>query len=335
MEHSKVFFTFAICSRSFLTTVFSIVFILVGLLKMPPGYAGGIQRVNLDGSNLTTLVSGIGLPNASPNGLALDLEGGHIYWTSYIFEPEIGKIQRANLDGTGVVDLLSTPRMPEPSTLALDLDNDTMYWTDFMKSSVDMANIDGTEYKEYLINFVVDRGTPIGLALGNDSIYVGHDSDRQYYLSRANLDGSDLTRLLSDDDNLNGIPRDIELDFEGGHMYWTVGEKIQRSNLNGESTIDIITSDERANGLALDIAGGYIYWTEWGGIKRANLDGSGVTDIVLGLKSANRIDLDLSSGYIYFTSAVPELSTWAMMILGLAIISWKARRQRTTFLTAK
>ncbi|MDX1810419.1 MAG: hypothetical protein R3240_00605, partial [Gammaproteobacteria bacterium] len=93
--------------------------------------------------------------------------------------------------------------------------------------------------------------------------------------------------------------------------------------------------DERANGLALDIAGGYIYWTEWGGIKRANLDGSGVTDIVLGLKSANRIDLDLSSGYIYFTSAVPELSTWAMMILGLAIISWKARRQRTTFLTAK
>ena len=35
-----------------------------------------IHRANLDGSQIETLVSGLGLPN----GLALDMAGGKMYW---------------------------------------------------------------------------------------------------------------------------------------------------------------------------------------------------------------------------------------------------------------
>ena len=66
-----------------------------------------IQRANLDGSNVEDLVTQ-GL--SSPRGIALDVEGGKMYWT----DSGTDKIQRANLDGSNIEDLvtqgLSSPR---------------------------------------------------------------------------------------------------------------------------------------------------------------------------------------------------------------------------------
>src|SRR5215831_17254035 len=50
-----------------------------------------IQRANLDGSGVEVLVT----PLAYPEGLALDVAGGKMYWT------DTGQILRANLDGSG------------------------------------------------------------------------------------------------------------------------------------------------------------------------------------------------------------------------------------------
>ena len=59
-----------------------------------------IQRADLDGSNVETLVTGL----RYPRGIALDVTAGKMYWT----DPGTGKIQRANLDGTGVEDVVTT-----------------------------------------------------------------------------------------------------------------------------------------------------------------------------------------------------------------------------------
>ena len=53
---------------------------------------GTIRTANLDGTGLTTLVSGL----SSPALLALDTSGGKVYWSNQ----GTGDIRRANFDGS-------------------------------------------------------------------------------------------------------------------------------------------------------------------------------------------------------------------------------------------
>ena len=75
--------------------------------------AGTIQRANPDGSQVQTLVSGLD----DPEGIALDMSGGKIYWT------ESDKVGRANLDGSQV----QTLGTETGSDLALDVAQGKMY----------------------------------------------------------------------------------------------------------------------------------------------------------------------------------------------------------------
>ena len=83
--------------------------------------AGKIQRSNLDGSGVETLVS-TGLE--APIGIALDVAGGKMYWT----DPPADRIQRSNLDGSGVETLVTTG-LETPIGIALDVAGGKMYWT--------------------------------------------------------------------------------------------------------------------------------------------------------------------------------------------------------------
>ncbi|MCY3669433.1 MAG: hypothetical protein OXH81_27595 [Gemmatimonadetes bacterium] len=94
---------------------------------------GKIQRANLDGSNIETLISGLD----KPFGLALDVTGGKVYWTGQD-KIQRAKIQRANLDGSNIEALVTA----FPLGLALDLSGDKMYWTGGDK--IQRANLDGS-----------------------------------------------------------------------------------------------------------------------------------------------------------------------------------------------
>ena len=58
-----------------------------------------IQRANLDGSNIETLVADVDIPD----GIAVDVDEGKIYWV----DASVQKIQRANLDGSDVETLVT------------------------------------------------------------------------------------------------------------------------------------------------------------------------------------------------------------------------------------
>ncbi len=73
-----------------------------------------IQRSDLDGSNVTDLVTGL----ISPYGIALDLTNSKIYWT----DDGTNKIQRSDLDGSNVTDIVTG--LNQPSGIALDLTPD-------------------------------------------------------------------------------------------------------------------------------------------------------------------------------------------------------------------
>jgi sugar lactone lactonase YvrE len=57
---------------------------------------GRVFSMNPDGSDSRTLVTGCRLPD----GIAVDLEAGHLYWTDMgVPSRNDGKIERADLDG--------------------------------------------------------------------------------------------------------------------------------------------------------------------------------------------------------------------------------------------
>ena len=231
---------------------------------------GRIQRAELDGSDIRTLVSGLG----QPRDLALDRDGGRMYWTDYGSD----KIRRANLDGSRVEDLV-TGGLKEPFGIALDVAGGKMYWTDWGTDKIQRANLDGSGVEDLV---TTGLNEPYGLALdvaGGKMYWTDWGSDK---IQRANLDGSGVEDLVT---GLNQ-PRGIALDLGDGRMYWADWgtDKIQRANLDGSGVEDLVTSAGllTPQAIALDAGGGKMYWTDYGTdkIQRANLNGSQVEDLV-------------------------------------------------------
>ena len=91
-----------------------------------------IQRANLDGSQVEDLVTGLN----SPDGIALDVSGGKIYWTerNKYEDGNKDKIQRANLDGSQVEDLVTG--LNEPIEVTLDVSGGKLYWVEFIRGKI-------------------------------------------------------------------------------------------------------------------------------------------------------------------------------------------------------
>ena len=117
--------------------------------------SGSIQRANLDGSEIETLVDhASGARN--PQGIALDAAAGKLYWA----DASKGSLYQANLDGTQVSALPGTEGSPRG--LALDAAAGKLYWTD-SKDGLYRANLDGSGVELLLEDL---RGDPQGIALG-------------------------------------------------------------------------------------------------------------------------------------------------------------------------
>ncbi len=115
-----------------------------------------IQRCNLDGSELETIViTGDPVQNKGEQarwcvGIAIDPARGHIYWTQKGGDNAFqGVIRRANIqmpagarasNRSDIVTMFS--RLPEPIDLDLDLSTRTIYWTDRGDNTVSSAPMD-------------------------------------------------------------------------------------------------------------------------------------------------------------------------------------------------
>ena len=251
---------------------------------------GRIQRSRLDGSRVEVLLTGLD----DPDGLALDMAAGKMYWADY----GTGKIQRANLDGSQVEDLLTTG-LVIPGGLVLDLAGGKMYWTDLGTDRIQRANLDGSQVED-LVATGLDSPFELALDLAGGRMYWTDWGTHK--IQRANLDGSqveDLVTGLSD-------PLGLALDLAGGRMYWTDSgtDKIQRANLDGSQIEDLVTGLSDPYGLALDLARGKMYWSDYSvdRIQRANLDGSQIENL-LGIEVDLPGDIALGGpgGRMYWT----------------------------------
>ena len=250
--------------------------------------SGRIQRIRSDSSDIENLATDV----CSPIGIALDIFGGQMYWTSGC------KIQRANLDSSNAEELVPSSKGIKEG-IALDIDGNKMYWTvwNATPNKIQRANLDGSDIEDIITELKSPRG--IALDVPNGKMYWADLGAGK--IQRANLDGSAVEDLIT---GLLG-PNGIALDSDGNKIYWAdeFSGKIQCANLDGSHRktlfvrygkligtainipLDILgLKIYYANspiGIALDISGGKIYWTtpHRYKIQRANLDGSNIEDV--------------------------------------------------------
>jgi hypothetical protein len=206
--------------------------------------SGEIRRANLDGTGLTTLVKGLGQPQAP----VLDLAGGQMYWTERGSEGVgEGKIQRANFDGTGLTTLVAGVTIP--NHVALDIAGGKMYWGDVGNDiwEIQRANLDGSG-QEILVPYAAGAVTWITLDLANGKMYWTNGVGD---IRRANLDGSGQEIVVR---NLDA-PVGIALDAARGQMYWADYDRgeIWRANLDGTGQEVLIKGLGNPSALTLDL----------------------------------------------------------------------------------
>ena len=186
-----------------------------------------VQRVNLDGSGLETLVeiaSGDAARDNAANwavGIAVDADRGHVYWTQKGGGNEgVGSIRRASIDipagqtaaNRNDIEVLFA-NLPEPIDLALDLTARQIYWTDrgdaprgntVNRAPMDPpAGFDPARRTDAVI-LLSDLREAIGIALDleRNRMFV---TDLGGNIVTARLDGSDRQTIATGLGTLTGI----------------------------------------------------------------------------------------------------------------------------------
>jgi sugar lactone lactonase YvrE len=104
--------------------------------------AGRVLTSNPDGSDLKTIVNE---GRRLPDGIVVDAEAGHIYWTHMgNFTSNDGSIDRADLDGSSISNIVPTGGTFTPKQLQLDKENGRLYWCDREGMRVMRCNLDGS-----------------------------------------------------------------------------------------------------------------------------------------------------------------------------------------------
>jgi len=115
---------------------------VAGQLFVLDSSGGRIVSLNADGSYPTVIVTEC----RRPDGIAIDSEAGHIYWTN-VGVPILnaGSIERADFDGGNRKTIFRNGGTFTPRKLRLDEKGGKLYWADREGMRVMRSNLDGSE----------------------------------------------------------------------------------------------------------------------------------------------------------------------------------------------
>src|ERR1700736_37419 len=103
---------------------------------------GRILSANPDGSDLKTIIHE---GRKLPDGVALDVAAGHIYWTN-MGDPNRndGSIMRSDLNGKNMITIVPPGGTFTPKQLQIEKRSGKLYWSDREGMRVMRANLDGS-----------------------------------------------------------------------------------------------------------------------------------------------------------------------------------------------
>jgi DNA-binding beta-propeller fold protein YncE len=259
--------------------------------------AGKIHVMNTDGSDRKTIVTDCHLPD----GIVVDIEAGHIYWTNMgVPNLDDGSIERADLDGNNRKVIVPVGSTHTPKQIILDKKTGKLYWCDREGMRVMRCDVDGSRL-ETLVE--AGRGDAdrhdqtnwcVGLAIDgkHGKIYwtqKGPDNAGRGAIFRANVEipaGQTPANRSDIEVFFGGLPEpiDLELDQKNRVLYWTDRGDPPRGNTVNRASIDskpaepeiVVTHLMEGIGIALDVPGDRMFVTDFAGsIYSAHLDGSG------------------------------------------------------------
>jgi hypothetical protein len=260
--------------------------------------AGHIYSMNPDGSDRKLIAADCHLPD----GVAVDVEQGHIYWTNMgVPNLDDGSIERIDIDGNNRMTVIPVGVTHTPKQLHLDAANRKLYWADREGMRVMRSNLDGSKV-ETLIQTghgAVDSQDQtrwcVGITLDHKSGYMywtqkGPDNAGLGCIYRANIEMPLSASAIDRPDVevwLDRLPEpiDLELDVANRVLYWTDRGDPPRGNTVNRTPIDAKPEDRGPEivfahlmegiGIALDVKGNTMFMTDLGGnVYSAHLDGT-------------------------------------------------------------
>jgi DNA-binding beta-propeller fold protein YncE len=266
-----------------------------------------IVSLNSDGSDRKVIVTGCRLPD----GIAVDVAAGHIYWTNMgVPKANDGSLDRADLDGRNRKTIVSEGGTFTPKQVQLEKKSGKLYWCDREGMRLMRANLDGSKV-ETLVD--TSQGDPrpgpdatkwcVGVAIDVDGGKVywtqkGADNAGKGRMFRAGIEiprGQTASNRADIEVLYDGLPEpiDLDLDLNNRVMYWTDRGDPPRGNTVNRAPMDsdakgrpapeiVLTHLMEGIGIALDLKGDRMFITDFGGnVLAAKLDGSDVKPLLV------------------------------------------------------
>ncbi len=250
------------------------------------GEDGNIIRTGLDGSDPTTLVSGLA---TYIWGIKEDESSGKMYVT------HAGTLRRYNLDGTGEEVLLDAGTVwGNPTDISLDLTNGHIYGVCNQFGApgrrISRVDLDGGNDATVSAIGAADTATIVAVP-GTSKLYYGRGSTPNNGIWRINYDGSSGSKILALSTPPTESTRCLAIDVPNSHIYFAVAvsgatvEDVRRCNIDGsnETTLYTLEAGENPQDIDIDPDTGKLYIAlTVGTIIKSDLDGSNRENIVTG-----------------------------------------------------
>src|ERR1700748_1944145 len=268
----------------------------VGRLFVLELSGGRIHSMSPDGPDRKGIISDCRLPD----GIAVDVGAGHIYWTNMGSSPSTndGSIERADIDGGNRRFIVPPGLTFTPKQLHLDKQNGKLYWCDREGMRVMRSNLDGSQ-----IETIVETGRGdadrrdqtrwcVGITIDPERKQIywtqkGSDNGEQGRLLRAGLElprGETAANRSDIEVFFDHLPEpiDLELDVKNRILYWTDRGDPPRGNTVNRTSIDnkpaepeiVVNHLMEGIGIALDVPGDRMFVTDFAGsVYSADLNG--------------------------------------------------------------
>jgi DNA-binding beta-propeller fold protein YncE len=261
---------------------------------------GRMFTANADGSDVKTIVTGCRVPD----GIVVDVEAGHIYWTN-MGNPKKndGSIERVDLDGRNRKTIVPEGDTFTPKQLHLEKAAGKLYWCDREGMRVIRSNLDGSNVETLVETSGGDpRPGPdetkwcVGITVDPDRRQMywtqkGPDDAGQGRIFRAGIEipkEQSPSKRTDIEVLFDGLPEpiDLELDLKNRVLYWTDrgdpprGNTVNRAPMDSKETTRpdpeiLVTHLMEGIGIAIDVEGDRMFVTDLAGsVHTARLDGS-------------------------------------------------------------
>ena len=273
---------------------------VLGRLFFLDASGGRILSINPDGSDKKVILTG----GRMPDGIAVDAEAGHIYWTNMgVPSQNDGSVERVDLDGKNRTTIIPEGGTFTPKQMHLEKESGKLYWCDREGMRVMRSNLEGSKI-ETLVDSSGGDARPgpdttkwcVGITVDPErgKIYwtqKGPTKGGRGRIFRANIEipkGETAANRRDIEVLFKDLPEpiDLELDLENRVLYWTDrgdpprGNTVNRVSMDakpGEATPEILVNHLMEGiGIALDLKGDRMFLTDLAGdVYTAKLDGSG------------------------------------------------------------